>query len=736
MDSKQSQMAAVGWRQAQPDARISPRASAQHLVTSGKSTSSSPTFASSTTHTQTPIATTNSVDAKCTGDVRRAERPSLLTEASPTRYAGRSCQSSNAERSLISPHTPSTEQWQASSVDDHNGSELRSIKVSPRHRSSFLSAARQSMVRSSIPPSAHIERHEKDERYTSAFAANPPMSLPSFAAFSDAAQARQSAVFPATLTAGQAKGVASCLCAHLSPIVQIAADAARRLSLALRDHILQLNETFSHTIEPQVQLMQNLVEQLLSAEKEFTLAQSAPPQRSVCTKCHATLTTSDRSPVNLKRYADGDTSESLKRLRVDTHSHQRSSPPAPLSRADSREDAYRSSSPSAMRSGDLAQPIPRSGAQNRLLPSPSSLVQPPVTFATGSTIGSPSTASYPHSGSLHNASTSSVASQHIANLEHKVSLTSLSLQSLQDEHTSLLKKWHRERTKIQTIEKKCQISDSEINELSARNEELLEQVKTLELQLLDTGRKREDELRLAARDKDQWSRMLEMSRRMQADAEMKSQRFQHDKSRLEERVLWFEQTNGRSAKETPTSAGTTDIRPDAQHDQQSKQDDRSSHTVHASTRLRDKTIAMQRQIDELRAALEDAQRRNISMDEKFGELITHRQALSQVLHDALSCSKKVTTTEAEPVKSQAGTSLEDRQGARSIDITPQVMIPAAPQSTSTVAERSAAAASVEAFLNGDPVMQIGLNFSQSATTYTPEEICSALGKPSPSVAKQ
>ncbi|KAI7197853.1 hypothetical protein KC363_g10 [Hortaea werneckii] len=101
-------------------------------------------------------------------------------------------------------------------------------------------------------------------------------------------------------------------------------------------------------------------------------------------------------------------------------------------------------------------------------------------------------------------------------LQHQVTLKSLSLQTLQSEYASLLQKLQRERVKSQAIEKKTSVADSEVNELTGRNEELLEQVKTLEGRVEELERKREQERSDAAREKEQWGRMLEMGTRLQA----------------------------------------------------------------------------------------------------------------------------------------------------------------------------------------------------------------------------
>ncbi|KAI7084248.1 hypothetical protein KC356_g6911 [Hortaea werneckii] len=157
-----------------------------------------------------------------------------------------------------------------------------------------------------------------------------------------------------------------------------------------------------------------------------------------------------------------------------------------------------------------------SGRGPRGLPSPSSLAYAPSLAPPTAQLATSPIPSYEQPLSIHTASANSATSAHIADLQHQVTLKSLSLQTLQSEYASLLQKLQRERVKSQAIEKKTSVADSEVNELTGRNEELLEQVKTLEGRVEELERKREQERSDAAREKEQWGRMLEMGTRLQA----------------------------------------------------------------------------------------------------------------------------------------------------------------------------------------------------------------------------
>ncbi|GAB7326316.1 hypothetical protein MBLNU13_g10288t2 [Cladosporium sp. NU13] len=191
------------------------------------------------------------------------------------------------------------------------------------------------------------------------------------------------------------------------------------------------------------------------------------------------------------------------------------------------------------------------GRSLRPLPSPSSMATASQkAFWNGPTAppgGSPTSVNQGPTA-IHTASTSTAASQHIAELQHQVTLKSLSLQTLQSEYTSLLQKSQRDRLKSQTFEKKATAADQEINEMTARNEELIEQVRTLETQLEECEKKREMERSDAVREKDQWGRMLEMSGRLQAKNADDRQKLVQEKESLQQRLLIYENEAALSVK--------------------------------------------------------------------------------------------------------------------------------------------------------------------------------------------
>lgn len=568
-----------------------------------------------------------------------------------------------------------------------------------------------------------------------------PMSLPSFAAFNESTQnhvARISQSYTDAFAVGAGDGsTKQCSCAELTPMIQTASDAARKLGLALRRHVLELEE---HRLLDQAtgrsppQVLQQVIDQLVSAELSLSRHGEAPRRSSLCTACKSSLDT-EQSSLQHKRSAAGyiDAVE-IKRLKYD-----RRSPPLP--------DVRRaSSSSSTLRPIEVGQQMARSSAHSiRLLPSPSSIVHTETGYAPASRIGnspSPPPTSHNTSSSLHNVSTTSAASQHIANLEHQLTLKSLSLQSLQAEHTNLLQKWHRERVKTQAIEKKCIASDSEINDLAARNDELLEQVKGLELQLASAEQRRDQQTQLTTQEKDQWGRMLEMSGRLQQKAQQDCQRLQEENARLIKTLTSVDvvYASGREQSVEEINKGHEEMPQEI--DIAPKPSDQHRH--HSAEVAMGIISSLNIRVSNLRVALERAQRQGEEVAQKCRDVDEQRQILAGIIARALNVEGMA---EEPPQKhTEQSTSLEQAPHANTqlvASTKPSILLeqqdPGSADVESPFAkrrpERSSGAATIEALLaagSGRSIPEADLGFEVIPTSSSPEDLLRALG-PAPPV---
>jgi parvulin-like peptidyl-prolyl isomerase len=155
----------------------------------------------------------------------------------------------------------------------------------------------------------------------------------------------------------------------------------------------------------------------------------------------------------------------------------------------------------------------------------------------------PSTLAETASGSVNFAT-----SAHTADLQHQVTLKSLALQTLQSEYASLLQKLQRERVKTQTIERKTNVADQEVNGLAGRNEELSERVQELELRL----ERLEAERTEFADEKEQWLRMLGICHRLQANYAEERQVLVEERDALQVRTAAYDVSRGLDASVVKT----------------------------------------------------------------------------------------------------------------------------------------------------------------------------------------
>ena len=285
------------------------------------------------------------------------------------------------------------------------------------------------------------------------------------------------------------------------------------------------------------------------------------------------------------------------------------------------------------------------------LPSPASVAHPlsaapTVVPQAPQSVGSPAT-SYQPTVSIHSASTSTATSAHIADLQHQVTLKSLSLSTLQSEYSSLLQKLQRERVKSQAIEKKTSVADQEVNDLTGRNEELADQVKSLELQLESCEKKRDNERTEAAREKEQWSRMLELGGRIQTKHAEEKQKLKNENQSLVQRVAGYEVQPHRSgspysysALQTAPGGSNADRTSGRFQQQQSRPSDVHyigndiAPTGDIAGLVRENEILHSR-IENLRFALEEARRHHQMLNERTREVLARSEEIGGVVRRAL-----------------------------------------------------------------------------------------------------
>ncbi|KAF2234145.1 hypothetical protein EV356DRAFT_181665 [Viridothelium virens] len=191
-------------------------------------------------------------------------------------------------------------------------------------------------------------------------------------------------------------------------------------------------------------------------------------------------------------------------------------------------------------SGFLPPPSPLQASYSaRMLPSPSSLNFPtaPPTLPSNS---SPA-ASYDRSAHI----------AHLQDLQRQISIKTLAYETLRREYDSLIENLNRQRTKCATLEKKFEVSDTEINSLTDEKERLQAQVGELEMQVEDLQQKREDERREHDAHHAQYLKILENASLLQEQNAGEKRQWMRERDELEHRLRTLTATAAGSEPSLP-----------------------------------------------------------------------------------------------------------------------------------------------------------------------------------------
>lgn len=159
------------------------------------------------------------------------------------------------------------------------------------------------------------------------------------------------------------------------------------------------------------------------------------------------------------------------------------------------------------------------GASGRMLPSPSSIHNPPPLSSVQ--------ASYsPNSNQSAHAT-------HLQDLQHQISTKSLALTTLQREHDQLLAAYSRMQIRCQTLDKKSQVSDHEINTLTEEKIRLQSQVEAFEVQVEELVKARDEAQKQTTANGAQYMRIMAMSSKLQVQGAEEAKRYKMDREAWE-----------------------------------------------------------------------------------------------------------------------------------------------------------------------------------------------------------
>ncbi|KIX05381.1 uncharacterized protein Z518_06253 [Rhinocladiella mackenziei CBS 650.93] len=168
--------------------------------------------------------------------------------------------------------------------------------------------------------------------------------------------------------------------------------------------------------------------------------------------------------------------------------------------------------------GSIQSPM-QSQPSSRTLPSPPG-AQFPRTGGSGSAQYSPTTTQ-----SAHNS--------HLQDLQHQISTKTLALQTLQREHDQLLAAFSRSQIRCTALDKKSQVSDHEISTLTEEKIRLQQQVESLEAQVQDLIKSRDEVHQQSTADGAQWRQIMAMSSQLQLKGADEARRFKLERESWE-----------------------------------------------------------------------------------------------------------------------------------------------------------------------------------------------------------
>lgn len=225
-----------------------------------------------------------------------------------------------------------------------------------------------------------------------------------------------------------------------------------------------------------------------------------------------------------------------------------------------------------------------------------SLPSPPGMNAPSTSLPSPG----PVAASAHTGAHTA----HLQDLQHQISTKTLALQTLQREHDQLLAAFSRSQIRCSTLDKKSQVSDHEINNLSEEKVRLQQQVETLESSIEELTKARDDAQKQSSADGMQWRQILNMSSQLQKRSAEEAQEhkvakdeWSRERERLEQHIRLLE--SGRSINDATNDPRYREI-------ERTSDDAGEDPLASASlTVLRNEIRRLQRRCMELEAVLND-----------------------------------------------------------------------------------------------------------------------------------
>ncbi|KAK6385788.1 hypothetical protein LTS17_001360 [Exophiala oligosperma] len=244
------------------------------------------------------------------------------------------------------------------------------------------------------------------------------------------------------------------------------------------------------------------------------------------------------------------------------------------------------------------------------------------------TLPSPPGGPYPRTASSGSAQYSPITSQtpqgsHLQDLQHQISTKTLALQTLQREHDQLLAAFSRSQIRCTALDKKSQVSDHEIITLTEDKIRLQQQVDTLDAQVLELTKARDEVTQQSTADGAQWRQIMAMSSQLQIKGAEEARRFKAERDAWDEervalqgRIKELESVKDGSPERKAESGSTTPVASDSIL---------ASDSVEV---LRQEVVRLRRQCVELESKLQELAGEAEQIDNAINTMENVRRSLS------------------------------------------------------------------------------------------------------------
>jgi len=178
------------------------------------------------------------------------------------------------------------------------------------------------------------------------------------------------------------------------------------------------------------------------------------------------------------------------------------------------------------------------------------------------------------------------------------------------------------------MERKGNMAELEVNDLTTRNEELTQQLQSLQEQLESIEQRREIEKESQSREKNQWLQMLEHGRQIQARAHEDNKRLAEHVSKLQSEQIRNREDRG---AESPRSEASSS-----------------------------EVTALRKQVEHFSYVLRTIKRHNKAMDEQGNDLLLANREIGRFIRQALCSELFIHGSEVVPASKSAGTASTSR----------------------------------------------------------------------------